>query len=525
MHKTFPALLLCTGLASYVIGCAPAAPPTEVEPPGTDEVSPDLDTVSPTLAIHSPREDLAILARRVRVEGHAADDAGEVELELRVGDAAPIPVPVNAEGTYAVDFTPQPGTNTFTLIARDAAGNRTEQTRHVYYGHRVSAGSSQTVALLEGAVVTWGRNEVGQIGDGTLTSTLQYASAKYRHEGLSDVVSVVSRAGFMLALHADGTMSSWGSNARMQLGYVADSNDCGIGADEPCNRVPRIIPGITDAVAMAAGTSFTLVLREDGTVLAFGANDAGQLGDGASTADRMEPAPVEGLQDVLQVAAAAETAYALTADGRVWAWGSNALGQLGMGPPDDAAHPVPQVVPELSGAVAVAGAMNAGYALLGDGSVRAWGDNERAELGNGTGRTATSPTPVLTLNAEGDATVPLTGIVSVVADGYTAFALTSGGRVYAWGLGQFGELGMGVRENGDLDQNPRPFATLVPVADADLPHFDVVEVETGTVGATIVRTTEQNLFAWGWSVQGCFGVHGLREMWPYTSPQLIHSHE
>ena len=135
--------------------------------------------------------------------------------------------------------------------------------------------------LAGGKLFTWGRNELGQLGNGTLTGTWSADETvvlpPMYEQAAADLVSIVTRQTFMIALASDGTVRTWGSNASGQLGYATPA-DCGSNGTSPCGRAPAIVPGISDAVAVAAGFDHALVLRADGSVIAFGSNAKGQLG-------------------------------------------------------------------------------------------------------------------------------------------------------------------------------------------------------------------------------------------------------
>jgi inhibitor of cysteine peptidase len=85
-------------------------------------------------------------------------------------------------------------------------------------------------------------------------------------------------------------------------------------------------------VALSSGSDHTLALKSDGTVVAWGDNSDGQLGDGTTTARRLSPVAVPGLAAVSAVSASVgNTSFALKSDGTVMAWGKNDYGQLGDG--------------------------------------------------------------------------------------------------------------------------------------------------------------------------------------------------
>jgi alpha-tubulin suppressor-like RCC1 family protein len=102
------------------------------------------------------------------------------------------------------------------------------------------------------------------------------------------------------------------------------------GAVDP-SLLPAPVPGLTDVMALAAGSSFTLALRADGTVLSWGSNLSGVLGRETDVLDNPIPAPVPGLTDVVSISAGVLHSVAVRADGSVWTWGRNEYGQMGDG--------------------------------------------------------------------------------------------------------------------------------------------------------------------------------------------------
>ncbi|WP_269798947.1 RCC1 domain-containing protein [Caldicellulosiruptor acetigenus] len=104
------------------------------------------------------------------------------------------------------------------------------------------------------------------------------------------------------------------------------------GADE-YSPVPVQVEGLKDVVAIAAGRYHSLALKKDGTVWAWGENSTGQLGNETSGKDKYSyvPVQVKGIKDVLAISAGSYHSLALKKDGTVWGWGANARGQLGNG--------------------------------------------------------------------------------------------------------------------------------------------------------------------------------------------------
>jgi alpha-tubulin suppressor-like RCC1 family protein len=141
----------------------------------------------------------------------------------------------------------------------------------------------------------------------------------------SRVVAVAEGDRSTFALKNDGTVWAWGANSNGQLGD-------GTTVDR---HSPSQIPGFTGVVAISAGFQYTMALKNDGTVWTWGANWYGQLGDGTTT-DRYAPVQVldEGgapLVDVVSISAGDGVSIVIKNDGTVWAWGANSSGQVGNG--------------------------------------------------------------------------------------------------------------------------------------------------------------------------------------------------
>ncbi len=290
----------------------------------------------------------------------------------------------------------------------------------------ISAGGRHVLALLAGGTVdAWGDDTSGQLGDGAAGANHD-AETPVAVSGLSGVTQVSAGAEHSLALLSDGTVMAWGGNSRGELG-----NGSTVSSD-----VPVPVSGLTDVTAVAAGDEFSLALLADGEVMAWGDGGNGQLGDGKFTGIQDTPVRVGGLTGVTAIAAGGEHALALDSSGAVSAWGENFDGQLGNGGPPGASD-VPVTVQGLSTAVAVSAGQQHSLALLANGTVMAWGDNGFDQLGqsDGIGGISSSNVPVQ---------VPgLAGVSAISAGGLFSLALLTGGTVDAWGDGAFGQLGSG----------------------------------------------------------------------------------
>ncbi len=204
----------------------------------------------------------------------------------------------------------------------------------------VAGGDAQTVAVkTDGTVWTWGANSYGQLGDGTTTGRSTPVQVKDLNDPsgyLQNAVYVQGGAYQALALLADGTVRGWGRNDEGELGDgTFMSRTSAVQTIDPTDP-----SGFLQNVSvLSGGASHGVVLKGDGTVWAWGHNGLGQLGDGTTTF-RNSPVQVKDpgdpsgfIQGVanLNVAGAGYHSLAIKADGTAWAWGDNDHGQLGDG--------------------------------------------------------------------------------------------------------------------------------------------------------------------------------------------------
>ena len=286
----------------------------------------------------------------------------------------------------------------------------------------LAAGNQFTcVVTAIGGVQCWGRNDAGQLGDGTTISRGTPADVT----GLtSAVMAVTAGESHACALTAGGGVKCWGENYQGQLG-----DGTGFRRSTPVD-----VSGLTNGVvAIAAGGQHTCALTVGGGVKCWGSNSYGQLGDGTTSAT-LTPVGVTGLMS--GVAALATGSYhtcAVTSGGGVKCWGNNGSGQLGAGTSDWSATPI-----DVSGLASGASAVTAGSyhtcALTIGGGVKCWGYNWYGELGDGTTNARTTPADVSGLTS---------GVAAVSAGSHHTCAVTSSGGVKCWGNGSSGQLGDG----------------------------------------------------------------------------------
>jgi len=202
---------------------------------------------------------------------------------------------------------------------------------------------------------------------------------------------------------------------------------------------PRRIP--LGDVTLATGARTHALFDSHGKLYACGSGDAGELGNGSTTSSS-KPTVVTGLPRAAGVSALTsswEGSGALLSNGAYYDWGYNAAGQLGNRSTADSAVPVRVKLPAAVRQVFQGGSGPTNgqtIAVLRDGSVWTWGDNERGQLGDGT--TASSDVPVRVKMPSG------VRFVKVNSGGYACYAIDSSGRLWAWGGNQNGQLGTGI---------------------------------------------------------------------------------
>ncbi len=334
---------------------------------------------------------------------------------------------------------------------------------------QVARGNSHSLALCsDGTVAAWGYNGNGQLGDNS-TTTRRVPVAVNRAAGTSvlagkTVVTIAAGSYHSLALCSDGTVAAWGYNDDGQLG---NSNTMNQSVPVAVDARPTSVLAGKTVVSIAAGSSHNLALCSDGTLVAWGFNSSGQLGDNSTTTRRVPVAvnraagtSVLAGKTLVTIAAGSYHNLALCSDGTVAAWGLNSGGQLGDN--STTTRLVPVAVNRGAGTSALAGktvvALAAGsyhsLALCSDGTVGAWGSNADGQLGNNS--TIDSHVPV------GTWTISLAGrvVTAIAAGGGHSLVLCGAGTVGAWGSNNNGQLG----DNSET-------TSLMPV---------VVNVEAGT---------------------------------------------
>lgn len=345
--------------------------------------------------------------------------------------------------------------------------------------NRLSAGLSHTAYVDEhGTFWTWGSNQEGQLGAETQETGVDREGNQVAVSGtslavLEDVRSVAAGGDFTVALKTDGTLWAWGGNDYGQLG-----NGTVVSAAQPVQVLDQV-------TAVSAGDYHVAAIRADGTLWTWGDNLYGQLGDGTLNS---VSAPQQVLDNVTAVSAGANATAAVRSDGTLWTWGDNLYGQLGDGTRDSVSAPH-QVLTDVR--FAVMGDYHAA-AISTDGTLYTWGSNLDGQLGTGGLGDTTDEETGATLQLM-PAAVSLPAAVSnvTVGAGHTA-AILSDGTLWTWGRNDAMQLGL--TEAGAQVWEPGQIVELVPAQ----------AVSAGT-DQTVCLLTDGEVQAWGSPAMGQLG--------------------
>ncbi len=231
----------------------------------------------------------------------------------------------------------------------------------------IAAGQGHTVAIqADGTLWSWGSNGYGQLG---LGGTTDRKSPQQVGNG-TKWKSVVAGSGHTVAIKADGTLWSWGSNGYGQLGLGGTTD----------RKSPQQVGNGTKWKAIAAGQGHTIAIKKDGTLWSWGNNHVHQLGRTVNkTYPQEKPGKVKHGTKWKEAAADILHTVGIQEDGTLWSWGSNYIGQLGLGSTVSTQNTPRQVSSDVWKAVTTGGFHT--IAIKEDGTLWSWGNYNDGQLG------------------------------------------------------------------------------------------------------------------------------------------------
>ena len=294
---------------------------------------------------------------------------------------------------------------------------------------QLSMGASAGAGVkLDGTLWTWGAGTYGVLGSGSTASrsspqTTTLAGTDWKEVSISKGSWGVNSGFFCAALKYDGSLYTWGNNAKGQLGTNTTTN----------RSSPVSTTTINSWNHIACGTDHCIAVTSAGQIYTWGTNSSGQLGNG-TTASRSSPGTIAGdAFDWVKVAAGYGMSAAIKSDGSLWTWGSTGtFGALGDGSSIDRSSP---------GTVAGGGTTwervscggSSAAAVKIDGTLWTWGLNSSGQLGDGSTTSRSSPQTT----AGGGTNWKNVDICTHGA------AVKTDGSLWTWGANSTGQLGDG----------------------------------------------------------------------------------
>jgi len=251
----------------------------------------------------------------------------------------------------------------------------------------VSAGKDHTVAIdTDNKLLTWGANGSGQLGNNSNTGS--NSPVPIRND--KNWVQVSAGNNHTVAIDTNAKLWTWGSNSNGQLG---NGNS---GANED-SKIPVSIEADKNWVWVSAGNNYTVAIDGSDRLWAWGSNSSGKLGLGNITADPEKPTLIGDTDKWLQVSAGNNHTVGIKTDGSLWAWGSNSSGQLGNNNSSGTTSQlnVPTQIGTDKNWAQVSAGNNYTIAIKTDGTLWAWGANNNGQLGDGTTSQRNTPTQVM----------------------------------------------------------------------------------------------------------------------------------
>lgn len=285
----------------------------------------------------------------------------------------------------------------------------------------VAPGGQHTCALLEtGSIWCWGRNDHGQLGEGSLIDSM----VPVRVQGISDAIDVDSGWAHTCAVLSSGMVQCWGmgNSGRLGDGGLTDKT------------TPVQVTNLSGAVQVAVGQDHTCARRSSGGVMCWGRNDYGELGDGSLDNWHDVPVEVSNLTGIIDISAGTNHSCAVKNDGFPWCWGRNTSGQCGDGTTTSPRREPVRAAPNWAGGFTLIAAGNAHSCAISGEAFLCWGDNGYGQLGDGT-----------TTDRPAADNIPPNNWAAVAAfwwDNGTC-GIKIDGTAWCWGSNYYGQLGDG----------------------------------------------------------------------------------
>jgi alpha-tubulin suppressor-like RCC1 family protein/pimeloyl-ACP methyl ester carboxylesterase len=332
----------------------------------------------------------------------------------------------------------------------------------------VATGLGHTCVLWDtGSVKCWGKNDSGQLGDGTTTASASPVDVS----GITNAVALTASHWDTCALLSTGSVQCWGMAS---------------------GSTPVTVSGISNATAISGGQQHRCARISDGTVKCWGNNSSGQLGNNTTTSSPTA-VTVSGITTAVSVSAGDLHSCASLSDGSAKCWGNNESGQLGNGHTSSTPSLTPVSVLYLSGVSSINGGTAFTCAVLTSGGVKCWGNNYWGQLGSTTNTAEMIDVPV---SVSGISTA-----TAVDAGRYNTCAVLANKSLKCWGRNPVGQFGDGTTADSTL--------AVSTLGITQATHL------SGYYEHVCVRNIDSTLSCWG---QNANGQLGNGEVGTYTTP-------
>ena len=340
-----------------------------------------------------------------------------------------------------------------------------------------------------GTVYTWGYNGSGQLGLGDTNNRTEPTQTN-----MKAVIDIAAGTDHTLVLKADGTVWATGLNNYGQLGN---------GTTENTNTFQQVKLNengdyLENIVSIAAGYTASYAVTAEGEVYGWGRNDDGELGIGSKSSEINElyPVKMKKVSKIIQIAAGANHAIMLDADGNVWSTGYNSSGQLGIGNTDIQVQP--KQMTSVSGVKEIAAGTNHSIMLAENGYVYSVGNDSNSQLGNGNSTNISTPTYVR--NTSGNLVSDAKHVKAGGDSTYISRKKDTEGKsqgMYVIGYNNYGQL---------FTQN----TTTQPYAKEVEKNLDILEIAPTQYSTALIVDGEGNVYTVGYDGQGQLG-NGIYE--------------
>lgn len=365
------------------------------------------------------------LANRLQITGDSALDESLAEWSVSGGALPPgltlspaglvagIPEVANESGAsfqVKASYKGKNGEQLYTIIVDDFLLNVSQ----------ISPGYEHTCAITpEGSVMCWGRGAAGALGNGTTANKLTPTLVP----GLNSVVSLTTGQTFSCALRKNGGVKCWGRN-----GF----GETGTGSLDASVLTPTDVVGLTSGVVAISGRySHACALLADGSVQCWGNGANSRLGKGSSGANMRAPRILPDLTNIVALETGENHSCALNSEGVLKCWGHNGVGQLGNGTTTLSASAV-TVLNMAPGIASFSVGASHNCAILTNGVTRCWGYNYSGEIGDGSKVNRLTAVPI-----------GISNLKELKLGHGSSCAITENNTVACWGLNNLGQLGTG----------------------------------------------------------------------------------